>query len=107
MSNVNHISQDNFDAQVLKADKPVLVDFYADWCGPCRALAPTLENLASEFDGKVDIVKINVDEAGELAGSFGIRSIPTLLLFKDGDVVQSQVGGASQAQLTALMNNVS
>lgn len=82
----------NFDAEVLKSSTPVLVDFWAPWCGPCRMLAPSIEALSKDYDGKVKIGKLNTDDNGETAAKFGIRSIPTLLIFKDGQVVNQLVG---------------
>ena len=90
--NIIHVGKDNFEKEVLKSEVPVLVDFYAIWCGPCMALAPTLEKLAGEMEGKAKIVKINVDEEPELAREFGIVSIPALFLFKNGELVSQDVG---------------
>lgn len=82
----------NFDTEVLQSSTPVLVDFWAPWCGPCRMLAPSIEALSKDYDGKVKIGKLNTDDNGETAAKFGIRSIPTLLIFKDGQVVNQLVG---------------
>lgn len=82
----------NFEAEVLKAETPVLVDFWAPWCGPCRVMAPTIDQLSKELDGKVKVAKMNVDESNKYAQQFGIMSIPTFLLFKEGKVVQQMVG---------------
>ena len=88
-----HITQANWQSEVMESDIPVVVDFWAEWCGPCRAIAPVLEELAKEQAGKLKVAKVNVDENQPLAAEFGIRSIPTLLVFKGG-VVQEQMGGA-------------
>jgi thioredoxin 1 len=90
-----------FQAEVLGSPIPVLVDFWAEWCGPCKAIAPVLDQLATEFAGKLKIVKVNVDEAPDLAQNFGIRSIPTLLVFKGGVVADQAVGAKSKAQFAA------
>jgi len=82
----------NFDAEVLKSKTPVLVDFWAEWCGPCRMLGPTIEELAKEYAGKVKVGKVNVDENPGIASKFGIRSIPTVMIFKDGTVFEQMVG---------------
>ena len=92
-----------FDTDVLKSDVPVLVDFWATWCGPCRAIAPALENLSTKFAGKAKIVKVDVDSESEVAEKYGIMSIPALLVFKNGEVVDRMVGAAPEAQLGALI----
>ena len=92
-----------FDA--IKDNGVVLVDFYADWCGPCKMISPILEELAKEYEGKVTIVKVNVDENGNIAGRYGVMSIPNLVLFKNGDVVKQVVGFQPKNQLQALLNS--
>lgn len=83
---------ENFEAEVLNSSIPVFVDFYADWCGPCKMMSPVIDKLADEYEGKIKVGKINVDDEGELAGQFGIMSIPTLLFFKDGKIADQSVG---------------
>ena len=92
MSNVLAVTSENFTVEVLQSPLPVLVDFWAAWCGPCRAVAPTVEALASEYAGKLKVVKLDVDESGDVAGQFGVQSIPTLILFKGGQPVERLVG---------------
>ena len=84
---------------------PVLVDFWAEWCGPCKALAPTLEDVAKDFDGKVTIAKLNVDESPEMSAQFGVMSIPTLILFKNGNIEATKVGAITKSQLTAFIES--
>lgn len=97
-----HITKENFDKEVLKSDVPVLVDFWADWCGPCKALGPILEGVESELAPGVKIAKINIDEQEELAAQFRVMSIPTLLLFKNGQPVEKSVGLISKDQVIEL-----
>jgi thioredoxin 1 len=93
-----------FDADVLKSDAPVLVDFWATWCAPCKAIAPVLDQLAEEYDGKVKIGKVNVDENPATPGQYGVRGIPTMILFKDGQVIDQLVGAVPKNQIEALLD---
>jgi len=93
----------NFRTDVLEADLPVLVDFWAPWCGPCRAVAPVLEQLQDELTGRLKIVKVNVDENNEIAGALGVRSIPTLVVFKEGKAVEGAIGALSKQQMLELL----
>lgn len=99
MGKVLEITDDNFSDEVLKSDIPVLIDFWAPWCGPCRMIAPIVEELSTEYDGKIKVVKLNVDENGPIAQNYGIRSIPTLLVIKEGDVVEQIIGAVSKSAL--------
>ncbi|HRJ28115.1 MAG TPA: thioredoxin [Fimbriimonadaceae bacterium] len=98
------VSTANFDVEVLQSDLPVLVDFWAEWCGPCKAIGPTIEQLSSEYAGKAKVFKLNVDEANELAVKYGIMSIPALLVFKGGEVVDRAVGALPKPQIAALID---
>ena len=102
--NTATLTDGNFDDSVIKSTVPGLVDFWAEWCGPCRMIAPTVEELATDYDGKVTIGKLNVDDNPNTATQFGVRSIPTLLLFKGGEVVESVVGLTDKTRLQALLD---
>jgi thioredoxin len=95
-----------FDAEVLKSDKPVLIDFWAPWCGPCRAISPLVEQLAGEFGDKIKFVKCNVDDNPISPGKYGIRSIPTLMFFKDGNVVNQVIGIVAKSKLEEVINKI-
>jgi thioredoxin 1 len=97
--NVLQITEANFSSEVLKAEAPVLLDFWAEWCGPCKAVAPVIDELASELDGRVKFGKVNVDDQGALASQFGIRAIPTILIFKGGQVMEQVMGVRSKRDL--------
>lgn len=101
--NVKEITDASFEADVLESDVPVLVDFWAQWCGPCKAIAPILEEVSESFAGKVSITKLNVDESPEMSSQFGVMSIPTLILFKNGNIVATKVGAVTKSQLTAFI----
>ena len=98
-------SDATFDADVLKSHEPVVVDFWAEWCGPCKMIGPSLEEIAKEMHGKVKITKLNIDENPEVAGKLGIRSIPTLMLFKDGKLASQKVGAAPKGELIKWINS--
>ena len=102
---IKHISDATFDADVLKADKPVLVDYWAEWCGPCKMIAPILDEVSKDYDGKLRVAKMNVDENRDVPAKYGIRGIPTLMLFKDGQLAATKVGALSKAQLTAFIDS--
>jgi len=101
---ITHVSDASFDADVLKADRPVLVDYWAEWCGPCRVIAPILDEVSRDYDGRLRVAKMNVDENREVPARFGIRGIPTLMLFKDGQLAATKVGALSKAQLTSFLD---
>ena len=101
---IQHTSDAAFDSDVLKADKPVLVDYWAEWCGPCKMIAPILDEVSKDYDGRLKIAKMNVDENRDVPAKFGIRGIPTLMLFKDGQLAATKVGALSKAQLTAFID---
>jgi thioredoxin 1 len=105
-ANIVTVTADNFDKEVLQSPQPVLVDFWAEWCGPCKMLAPFLDELATEYDGKAKVAKINVDDHQELAVRYRINSIPTLLFFKNGQVVDQVVGMKSKKDLKAKLDQV-
>ena len=101
---VSKVSDSDFEAQVLKSTEPVVVDFWAEWCGPCKMIAPALEEIAGSLNGKVKIVKLNVDENPATAAKYGIMSIPTLMLFKNGELASRQVGAAPKQKLEQWIN---
>ena len=103
--NIVHTNDSNFDADVVNSDKPALVDFWAEWCGPCKMIAPFIDEAASEYADKLSVVKLNVDESPNIAAKFGIRSIPTLMLFKDGAVQAQKVGAFSKSQLAEFLDS--
>ncbi len=104
MSAEVEITAENFESEIMQSDIPVLADFWAEWCVPCKMVAPVLEQIAGEQAGKLKVVKINVDDQGELASKFGIISIPTLLLFKNGEVINKQVGAGSKEMIEAVFS---
>ena len=97
------ITKDNFQQEVINSDKPVLLDFWAPWCGPCKSIGPVIDELATEFDGKVVIAKMNVDDNPATPGKFGIRAIPTLILFKGGEVIDQVTGAVGKNQLQEML----
>ncbi|KQM68692.1 thioredoxin TrxA [Xylophilus sp. Leaf220] len=101
---IKHISDASFDADVLQADKPVLVDYWAEWCGPCKMIAPILDEVSASYKDKLQIAKMNVDENRTIPAKFGIRGIPTLMLFKGGQLAATKVGALSKAQLTEFID---
>ena len=104
--NLKHFSTDDFEAEVLKSDIPVLVDFWAEWWGPCRAIGPIVDELATEYSGKAKIGKLNVDTDNQVAAQYGVRSIPALLIFKDGAVANQIVGAVPKEKITELLDSV-
>ncbi len=101
---IQHVTDDSFASDVLQSDVPVLVDYWAEWCGPCKMIAPILDQAAKDYDGRVRIAKMNVDSNREIPAKFGIRGIPTLMLFKGGELAATKVGALSKAQLTAFLD---
>ena len=104
-ANIKHVSDATFEKDVLQSQTPVLVDYWAEWCGPCKSIAPILDEVAKEYEGRLKIAKINVDENQLTPAKFGIRGIPTLMLFKNGNVEATRVGALSKSQLTAFLDS--
>jgi thioredoxin 1 len=99
-----HVTDDDFETEVLQSSAPVLVDYWAEWCGPCKMIAPILDEIAEEYDGRLKVAKLNIDENPATPPRYGIRGIPTLMLFKSGDVEATKVGALSKSQLTAFLD---
>ena len=104
-SSIHPVTDETFEPEVLKSETPVLVDYWAEWCGPCKSIAPILDQVAREYDGRLNIAKINVDENQQVPAKFGIRGIPTLMLFKNGNVEATRVGALTKSQLTAFLDS--
>ena len=102
---ITHTSDASFNADVIEAATPVLVDYWAEWCGPCKMIAPILDEVSKDYDGKLRIAKMNVDENRDVPAKYGIRGIPTMILFKDGQIAATKVGALSKAQLTAFIDS--
>ena len=101
---IKHVTDASFEAEVLKAQGPVLVDYWAEWCGPCKMIAPVLDDIAGTYEGKLTIAKLNIDDNQETPAKHGVRGIPTLMLFKDGEVAATKVGALSKSQLQAFLD---
>ena len=104
-SQISHVTDDTFESEVLQSDLPVLVDYWAEWCGPCKMIAPILEEIVAEYDGRLRVAKLNIDENPDTPPKFGIRGIPTLMLFKNGDIEATKVGALSKSQLSAFIDS--
>ncbi len=102
---IQHVTDASFEPEVLKSDLPVLVDYWAEWCGPCKAIAPVLEEVAKDYSGKLKVAKLNVDDNQEIPKRYGIRGIPTLMLFKNGNIEATKIGALSKSQLTAFLDS--
>ena len=100
-----HISDESFEEEVLQSERPVLIDYWAEWCGPCKMIAPVLDEIATEYSDRLKVVKLNIDDNPQTPPKYGIRGIPTLMVFKDGQVVATKVGAVSKAQLTAFLDD--
>ena len=101
---IHHVKDDTFDSEVLKSETPVLLDYWAEWCGPCKMIAPILDEVAKDYAGKLKVAKINIDDNQETPSKFGVRGIPTLMLFKNGSVEATKVGALSKSQLKAFID---
>ena len=102
---VLHVTDSNFDELVLKASTPVLVDYWAEWCGPCKMIAPVLDEISQEYTGKITVAKLNIDENPAIPSHYGVRGIPTLMLFKDGDIEATKVGALTKSQLSQFIDS--
>ena len=102
---IHHVTDASFEAEVIKADLPVLVDYWAEWCGPCKMIAPILDEIAAEYAGKLKVAKVNIDDNQATPAKFGIRGIPTLMIFKNGNVEATKVGALSKSQLAAFIDS--
>jgi thioredoxin len=102
---IHYVTDENFEAEVLQSSLPVLVDYWAEWCGPCRAIAPILDEIASEYEGRLKVAKLNIDDNEVTPAKYGIRGIPTLMLFKDGSIEATKVGALQKSQLTAFVDS--
>ena len=102
---IHHVTDGNFDSEVLQSQTPVLVDYWAEWCGPCKMIAPILDDVAKDYAGKLKVAKLNIDDNQDTPAKYGIRSIPTLMLFKGGNVEATKVGALSKSQLTAFIDS--
>lgn len=102
--NIFSVSDDDFDNEVIKSDKPVLVDFWAEWCGPCKMIAPILDDISSSYNDKLKIAKLNIDDNSQTPAKYGIRGIPTLMLFKNGNIEATKVGALTKSQLTEFLD---
>ena len=100
-----YTTDDSFEAEVLQSEQPVLLDFWAEWCGPCKMIAPVLDEIAEEYDGKITVAKLNIDENPDTPPKYGVRGIPTLMLFKNGNIEATKVGAVSKSQLTAFIDS--
>ncbi len=102
---ITHITDETFEDEVLNAEQPVLIDYWAEWCGPCKMIAPVLDEIAEDYDDKLKVVKLNIDDNPETPPKYGIRGIPTLMIFKNGNVEATKVGAVSKSQLTAFIDS--
>lgn len=102
---IQHINDESFETEVLQAGGPVLLDYWAEWCGPCKMIAPILDEVATEYEGKLKVAKLNIDDNQATPPKYGVRGIPTLMIFKDGNVVATKVGALSKSQLTAFIDS--